>query len=274
MLLPFGSSMNLSNAMAIADYGNTDQYTKYAQDMTENNYYKSQNNEILQKIKCNNINSNLNNVDANFGSPIPSDGTEGGNDRESLAAQDEIGWTNDDRKYTDRENKFSVVCINNNKNNNTVVGGGEEEPISELCEECFATNSTLHAAILDFLAEFDDVLVFSTSTGEEGQGDGFIIGPQTDTIEQLCAQIKNAVEDFGIPLSDLLLESVFDSMFTDHETGSNPYEDGIDDLIECLLEAGLIIHVEIPPGSISANGLSNPNIQCTGSPLCAKLEQQ
>ena len=37
-------------------------------------------------------------------------------------------------------------------------------------------------------------------------GEGFIIGPETNTIEQLCAQIENAAEELGIPLSDELID--------------------------------------------------------------------
>lgn len=43
MLLPFVPNMNIfSNAFAFDDYGyQTDQYMKYSNDMSNNNYYKS-----------------------------------------------------------------------------------------------------------------------------------------------------------------------------------------------------------------------------------------
>jgi len=71
MLLPFVPNINIfSSAMAIADYGNTDQYMKYGQDMMNKNYDNSNSNSI-QKIKCNNINSNLNGIEANIGTNDP-----------------------------------------------------------------------------------------------------------------------------------------------------------------------------------------------------------
>jgi hypothetical protein len=47
----------------------------------------------------------------------------------------------------------------------------------------------------------------------------------------------------------------------------------LDALIECLVEAGLLVEEE-PPESISATGLNSMNIPCTGSPICTKVEQQ
>ena len=60
ILLPFGPS-NISNANAIAeDEYYADQYENYAMDMANDNYYKSQGSDFIKKIKCNNINANLN----------------------------------------------------------------------------------------------------------------------------------------------------------------------------------------------------------------------
>jgi hypothetical protein len=65
------------------DYGK-DSYEKkpyensYESNYGKDNYKFKDNNVSLKKLKCNNINANLNNVDANFGSPGPSDGTDGG----------------------------------------------------------------------------------------------------------------------------------------------------------------------------------------------------
>ena len=185
----------------------------------------------------------------------------------------EGSYGSDGQSGSDKDFKF--VCINNN--NNTVVGGGgeEEEPIPEpdlACEECFAANSTLQTRIEDFL-EFDAVttLIFFSEDGIGGIGEGFLIGTETDTIEQLCAQIENAVEELGVPLSDGLIELFFTRFLGDG------FEDGIDTLIECLLEAGIIVHREplfsMPQDSISANGIAGANSQCIGDPICESLLQ-
>ena len=76
-------------------------------------------------------------------------------------------------------------------------------------------------------------------------------------------------------MSDVLLKFFFsDILGVDPETPNS----GIDALIECLLEAGIIVHRELPPpppspDSISANGIAGANLQCIGDPLCERLLQ-
>ncbi len=42
----------------------------------------------------------------------------------------------------------------------------------------------------------------------------------------------------------------------------------LDALIECLLEAGIIVEREVPPD----NGLrASANVACTGDPICARI---
>jgi hypothetical protein len=273
LLSQVGTTTIFPNVMAIADYDNTDQYMRHAEDMTNKNYYKSQNNDLIQKLKCNNINANLNNIDASIGSSGPvEDGDTNGANGEALAVQGgEAISANGDRNFVDRENDFSVVCINNN--NNTVIGE-EEEPISELCEECFAANSNLQTAFLDSLVEFDGGFSFAFT---DPPNTGFIIiGPGTDTIEQFCNMIETSSELYGVPVTDVVLDLFISQFLEDVGVDPTPLESEIDALIECLLEAGIIVEGEpLPPqGSISANGIASANVQCTGDPLCAKIEQQ
>lgn len=111
LLLPMGSSMTISNVMASDDYGyETDQYMKYAEDMTNKNYDKSQSDSI-QKIKCNNINSNFNGIEANIGSENPL----GSLGAEALESDDTSAnvYGND---YQRTNGNFDVDCINNNDN--------------------------------------------------------------------------------------------------------------------------------------------------------------
>jgi len=71
-LIPVAPSMSSLNALAFSDYGyQTDQYENYANDMANDNYYKSQSSDFIKKIKCNNINSNFNGVVANIGTNDP-----------------------------------------------------------------------------------------------------------------------------------------------------------------------------------------------------------
>ena len=124
------------------------------------------------------------------------------------------------------------------------------------CKECFAVNSNLQTAILDFLAESESV-TFSIFFSEDGIGEGFLIGTETKTIEQLCAQIENAVEELGVPLSDELLESFFTFII------GQDFEAEIEELIDCLLKAGIIVDREPPSDTIS----DNPIITQSNNPI-------
>ena len=95
-----------------------------------------------------------------------------------------------DHQVHDSNSRF--VCINNN--DNTVVEG--EEP-DLACEECFAANSNLQTAIEDFLVDFDGIII------DAGPFGIFVLGPGTDTIEQLCDMIESSASLYGIPFSDV-----------------------------------------------------------------------
>ncbi|MGE0243615.1 MAG: hypothetical protein AB7P56_06775 [Nitrososphaeraceae archaeon] len=99
---------------------------------------------------------------------------------------------------------FDLDCIDNS--NNVVIGEEEEEeePISDIFEECFAANSTLQTIIEDGLEgirlAFNGVF---TTEGVREIGEGFVIGSETNTIEQLCAQIENAAETLDVSPGDI-----------------------------------------------------------------------
>jgi hypothetical protein len=264
------------------NYGKDDRYDSYEPDYGMDSYDKksyeqesydkdkdkskdSSNSVSLKKLKCNNINANLNNVDASFGSPVEDDIN--GANGEALAAQEGgeaisanglmNGGRDGDRNFVDLENNFRFVCINNNDNENTVIGG--EEPISALCEECFAANSALQTEIIDALVEFDGS--FGISQG----GAVLSIGPGTDTIEQLCDILETSAEFYGVPVFDDMLDEVLTFILTGNPNTEVP---ALDALIECLLEAGIIVEVELP----SDNGLiASTNVECTGDPICARI---
>jgi hypothetical protein len=120
-----------------SDYGKDRDYDKSKKD--------SSSSVSIKKIKCNNINANLNSVDASFGVPPVDGDTNGAGDpgdpgdpvsAESIAANGMGG--NGDRSFVDRENNFAFVCINNN--NNTVVEAPaveDECPKADEIESCF-----------------------------------------------------------------------------------------------------------------------------------------
>ena len=111
---------------------------------------------------------------------------------------------------------------------------------------------------------------FITVSAGEIIAEDFITGAQINTLERFCNQIENAAETIGVPLSDELIRFILLGIIEEQTGSTTGFESGIEALIECLLEAGIIVDRE--PPSISANGISSPNVQCTGDPLCAKLE--
>ena len=116
--------------MAIADYDNTDQSMKYLNDMTNNNYYKSQNSELVKKIKCNNINANLHGVGVNLAAPTSNNAlaeAQTGDENQATTTAAVNGWENGERN--NNGNDFRFICINNNDNENNVIVVNETTPI-------------------------------------------------------------------------------------------------------------------------------------------------
>jgi hypothetical protein len=248
--------------------------TYYGVDSYKQSYgkesYKSKDSSssIVKKVKCNNIDVNVNGLELKGLPPSLSgllaseaEAADEGHYGASSYGSGEGSYGSDGQSGSDKDFKF--VCINNN--NNTVIGE-EEEPIPEpdlACEECFAANIALQSAIVDALVLNEGTTAFTVFDSI------LVIGPGTDTIEQLCNIIESSADLFGVPVTDLLLDYVFSSFLgVDFEAPNS----GIDALIECLLEAGIIVHEEeeLPPppsDSLSANGIAGANVQCTG-PLC------
>jgi hypothetical protein len=262
------------------DYGMEQKYSNYEQDYEMNSYdkksyeqesygkdkdkSKDSKSDLIKKLKCNNINANLNSVDANFGGPVEDDtnGAAEGGASEALSAQggEPIsanglmnGASNGDRSFVDRENDFAFVCINNN--NNTII----EEPTELLtCEDCFSADNTLQEIVEDFLVTMELGLSFVVIFGPDDV-ETLNIPLDVDTIEQLCPLLEGH--------SDVLVEGLILSM-VEEQTGSiTGFESSIDALIECLLEAGIIVDRE-SPGPIFDNGIASANVECTGDQIC------
>ena len=84
---------------------------------------------------------------------------------------------------------------------------------------------------------------------QDGIFEYFFVGFPTETIEQLCAQIENAVEELGVPLSDEIIKQFFTKVL------GEGFSAEIDTLIECLLKEGIIVDREFPD-SISNNPIT------------------
>ena len=143
-------------------YGMDKKYNSYEPDYGMNSYddkqsfgkdnsypSKDSSSAIVKKVKCNNINVNVNG-DTDIGASqdlgaLATDEAQAADEGEVGASTLGNGGGSDGGgrpSGSDSDSRF--VCIDNN--DNTVVGG--EEPISELCEECFASNSRLQTANL------------------------------------------------------------------------------------------------------------------------------
>jgi hypothetical protein len=265
----------MKDVQAQRDYYGMDNNYKNNYEKDNNSYYKSKDNQIIKKINCNNIYVNVNGLEID-GLPSALSGlaaSETDEGERDVNFYEIYGGNGEQQSGYDNKNSFKFVCINNN--NNTVIGGGEEEQpeLPDLaCEECFAANSTLQTAIEDLLAGFDElgsVIIFGilTTDGVNQIGDSITFAPQIDTIEELCSQIENAPISLSAPLSDELIRLAFSNLL------GEDFEAGIEELIECLLEAGIIVdreEIEFP-GGLNDELSTSGTVQCTGNPICARI---
>src|SRR5215211_7336613 len=111
MLLPFGTS---TNVMAFEEYEyEADKYDQYVMDMANENYDKSQDSDFIKKIKCNNINANLNGIEANIDTDDSLGGIVGA---ESIQGDDASANAYGNGEYRNNNGNFDIDCINNNDN--------------------------------------------------------------------------------------------------------------------------------------------------------------
>jgi hypothetical protein len=111
ILLPVGSSMNISNANAIADL-----------DLSNDHFYLfPQKSDLLQKLNCNNINVNINGLELGVfpsfladNSRLAAEAVEDNTDPSSTSVNGNNGAS--------EINDFRFICVNNN--NNTVIETG------------------------------------------------------------------------------------------------------------------------------------------------------
>ena len=172
----------------------------------------------VKKVKCNNINVNVNGLTLNTTSvPFLSDllgseahADEGDNGASSYGKGGSYG---SDGSYGDKKSvsdkSFKFICINNNNNN---VGGGnvtappaptpEPEPPVNECEECF-DNLTV------------DLQVILNAALAEGFTIGELEVPAGSTVEELC-ELLDGVAPLEITLGDLI-GFIFDAEITNED---------------------------------------------------------
>jgi hypothetical protein len=143
----------------------------------------------IKKIKCNNININLNGQGVNGGTGNGDNGNKtNGNDSNG----NKTNGKDDNRfKKIDRDG-FTFVCINNN-NNEVGVGGGAgnvTDGVEEGCEECFdKLTGNVAEALANGLANGFTI-------------DGLTVPPGT-SIEELCVLLEGA--NISLTAQDLLI---------------------------------------------------------------------
>jgi hypothetical protein len=240
-------------AQAEPFYGMDDRYDSYEEEYTDNNNYepieypsykpeypsdnsyksKDSSSTIINKVKCNNINSNNNGVDVNLGIP--------NNDAlvEAQAAYNEgqeitaNGWGNDNG-YKQNDNGFKFVCVNNNDNENNIIVINKTTPIPPTppdtitCEECFTDNENLTPVQLEainrVLAEIGPLTVgfFETQIS-------------VDDLTALCTLLTLSSTEENLRNSVFQLIATANSAFLDpSEIIDEPVAD---EIVQCIIEA-------------------------------------
>jgi hypothetical protein len=213
------------------DYGMDRYDDKQSYEKDNNSYDKSKDSShsvSVKKIKCNNINVNVNGFNGVKVGTLPTALTGlATNEAQASADGDEIGASSfgsggsgSDGRPSGSDNDSRFVCINNN---DFAVVEEEEEPAISKCEKCFSALQTVIENLL--MSSTDDITISIVSNGVEEK---ILIPGDVDTIQQLCPLLEGH--------TDLLVSNLF-NMIVGDQTGATP----INALVECLLKAGVLI---------------------------------
>jgi hypothetical protein len=188
------------------------EYTSYEKD----NIYKSKDsgNVIVKKIKCNNINVNVNGFNGLKLNALPTSLNVLATDEALASKEGEIGASsfessernNNGNQHNDKD--FRFVCINNNNFEVVEDGTTPTEPLT--CEECFE----------EFLSQ-DELDLFGELFGS--------------TIDRFCILFTNPDFELVVP------EDAFRLALPGVDS------EDIDKLIDCLEEKGVIFIQDTPP---------------------------
>jgi hypothetical protein len=199
--------------------------------------------ESYQNAKCYNTNVNINGLDQEQiqRQDVTNDlGTEnaGLTGQQDLTPEEAMNTlsngngNNGEELLLDIDRNIVNVCINDNENELTGILTGRQSINPPTCEECFDANAALQTAIENTLVNVESTVTFSNN------GISLEIGPNIDTTEQLCALIERST----IPLTDDFIDFLISGLVGVDYTLP---DDRIDALIECLLEAGVIIEATV-----------------------------
>ena len=211
----------------------------------ERDYKKSDKKDVsVKSIKCNNVNVNVNGLELNVLPPALAtllQGDEGERGAGSYGSNGNGGSYGGGHSGSDGDFKF--ICINNN--NNTVVGvdddddnGGVTPPPVEppTCDECFAELSPVLQLAIN---------VFLNTTGAIPIGEE-TIPADVDNIVDLCAFLNGLDEPLG--LTEVEIDAFIAGFLGQLPTPITGALAELEALIECLLEAGVL--VELVTGGI------------------------
>src|SRR5829696_6118857 len=216
-------------------------YTSYGKDRDSD---KSKDSSVnIKKVKCNNVNVNVNGLELNVLPPVLSglieseaQASDEGERGASSYGSGNGGSYGGGQSSSDGDFKF--VCINNN--NNTVVGVDEDEdgvtpppqPIEDKCEECFNANATLAGIITDLL-EVPGAIPLSP------QFEGVVIGADVTTIAELCDFLNDEIAEGNISQTAEALATVI-SIILSSSPHPDVTEDSFVDLVNCLLDVDFV----------------------------------
>src|SRR5215216_3794939 len=215
-------------AQAEPGYG-MDSYDKntYGKD----NSYKSKDSSSvsIKKVKCNNINVNVNGLELNilppFLSGLVGSEAQASDEGERGASSYGSGSGGYDGEKSRSDGDFTFVCINNN--NNTVV---EVPPVPVNCDDCFEVKSGQEGIIPQgLLNQLNEFLETNEVTVGEGPDSTGIVGD----VEGLCDAIEREFGQ-GTPATEEQIRDILDAGFAE---GPVPPDVAtlIDTIIECLL---------------------------------------
>ena len=231
-------------------YGMDNSYDdKQSYGKDSNSYDKSKDSTIVKKVKCNNINVNVNGFNGVKVGTLPTalnglatdDEAQASDEGEIGASSFGSGGGSDGRPSSGQGS--DKWCINNNKFVVVEAETPEPEPEEPLtCEECFGVDSALQAVIAEYLVDVTIDVTFGFNSDE------LTIPGEVETIEGLCPLLKGH--------TDSLIKLIIEHMVETETT--TDFEDSIAALIKCLLEAGVIVEEETPQGvSNIPGGVSN-----------------
>jgi hypothetical protein len=229
--------------------GYESEYTKYMQDYKskyplypDNSDYNSKDSSssVVNKIKCNNINSNNNGVDVSLGVPNNDDAiaeTQAADNEGQATSANEWRYGNE---YKQKANGFKFVCVNNNDNENNIVVVNETTPIPPppppptppdtiTCEECFTDNENLTPGQLEAINTLLGQLPTLTVPFFETQ-------ISVNDLAALCTYLTLSSTEENLRNSVFELIVQVNAFFL--PLGENPIEESVaEEIVQCIIEA-------------------------------------